>query len=1294
MKNVHESTELLEKIQHAKDIIGDDAIQIISDHLHLDFDSKNRAKCPFHNDDTPSFIWNPTGKYFRCFGCSRVYSILDYLVDIKGSYKEAINELFRMAHIEDNLYGYKPFEGGHTDWFENYQYPHAENDPTNEHTIKYLGLRGISPETINYAGVKEDQYGNIAFEYRDLDDKLLVVKYRPSRKVSHNESKMWFQKNASTVPLLWNVKKLDFTKPLVITEGECFTGDTEVFTTNGWKRLDKYDNEKVLQVLPNGRVEFTNPVAIIRKQYDGNMVELSNNDNYSSLTTSNHNIVVVEDSFSKYKASSLKHKNNIRIPTAIHPFGNIHMSPSEITLYVVYMLYGTCTGSMYDNGELQYHTFNISLKKYNNVVMLKPMFDMLNIKYKVEKKDNSYSISFNTKLLPVFKHWKFDWLFTLDSVDLQWWLSEISYWNTIYNKENIVISDCKKDVEILQMLCHLCGVYELLTIVDDTDYSLKIGHNESSVLLNDLSNQYKEFEYRGMVHCLTVPSGMILIRHKNHISISGNCDTLSVIESGYYNACSVPNGAGSVNWLEFNYDFLLNFNNIIIWFDNDSAGQEGIKKIVPRLGEYRCKIIKPSEEDEQMVEDYYNQFGVPNIRKTDANNILLACGKQRVLDLISRAEEIPVKNLKYLMDCEVTNVNDMEKSTTGLKGLDDILYGNLFPCFTIYSGVAGCVDCDTEYFNGIEWKKIKDYTYGEKVLEYDVKNNTAILSQPLDYIKYPCDILYYIGDDSEIEMCLSPEHNVLWYDENGNPYKTRFEEIAKIHSSEYNGFSGKIKGSFVYSGKGVNLTDSEIELMCAIIYNNSSYYNNKQLNNTYVIHLTEECKKNKFRKLLKECNINFNEYESKSVDYTFFCFSIPAYEKEFMTHLYNCNQHQLSIVCKSMLFWGKNNDKKQLSFCTSNKHIADFIQFAFSACDIIANIVTHKGDKKDNIAHTIYEININKNRFYNIGGINKITHRGKITPVNTKDGYKYCFTMPLGTLILRKKDKIFCSFNSGKSSLANIASILSPIEDGHKVFVFSGELDEGQLASWIMSPLAGADHTIVWDNNGGKKGFSVQYDAEQAIRKYYHDNIIMYSAEEELETSGQELLNAMEVAYKKYGCDVFLIDNLMCLTFDDVNADSKWEAQKKFIIRLMNFTKTYGVNTNLVLHPKKPAAGQTDAGIYDLYGASEIGNLCHRMLWIKKLQDDPEGYSIEISIVKDRPSQAAGKKCKLMYDYHTRRFYSTEEEFNRKFSWEKNFTAFIDDDIRKNLMCNRPDIMAEVPRIYDGMNLNDDCDQC
>ena len=445
-KNEH----FIDLVHEAVKEIGDDAIPIIEQHLDIHFEN-NKCCCPFHHEDTPSFIWNPKTRTAHCFGCNRNYSILNVLTDQKGSYKEALNELFRMAHMDINTYGYKPFNDGRTDWFANYIYPHDEKEPTEEHVIKYLEKRGISKDTIDYAEIKEDKYGNIAFEYRDLDNELLCVKYRPSRAIHKGETKMWFQKDASSVPMLWNIKKLDYTQPLLIQEGECFPSDVEVLTPSGWMNIAQYvdsynisENPLICQYDTDGNLSFVYPQALIKKVYNDDLI-MYDKGGYKSLTTKSHNLVYADN--------------------------------------------------------------NLQIKKCKATELL--------------HKEKSYVI-------------------------------------------------CIKDGTLLYTLA---------------------------------PQEYKSIPYDGMVYCVTVESGMLLVRYDGCVHVTGNCDVLSSIESGYTNACSVPNGAGSISWIEFNYDFLQNFHKIILWFDNDRAGKEGLEKILPRLGEYRCRIVKPSPQDEQMVED-------------------------------------------------------------------------------------------------------------------------------------------------------------------------------------------------------------------------------------------------------------------------------------------------------------------------------------------------------------------------------------------------------------------------------------------------------------------------------------------------------------------------------------------------------------------------------------------------------------------------------------------------------------------------------------------------------------------
>lgn len=173
----------------------------------------------------------------------------------------------------------------------------------------------------------------------------------------------------------------------------------------------------------------------------------------------------------------------------------------------------------------------------------------------------------------------------------------------------------------------------------------------------------------------------------------GYNDCLACIEAGYVNVVSIPSGAEDLNWVELNFELLDQCEELILWYDNDEAGQEGLKKVTQRLGEYRCKIVKPTEEDEEAVRSYYqNVTNNPSldIHKTDANNVLLACGAARILSLINNAEEIPLESVIDLMTAEPFDIGKVNYIPSGIADLDRQIYGYIDGTFSIFTAYAGC----------------------------------------------------------------------------------------------------------------------------------------------------------------------------------------------------------------------------------------------------------------------------------------------------------------------------------------------------------------------------------------------------------------------------------------------------------------------------------------------------------------------------------------------------------------------------------------------------------------------------
>ena len=775
----------------------------------------------------------------------------------------------------------------------------------------------------------------------------------------------------------------------------------------------------------------------------------------------------------------------------------------------------------------------------------------------------------------------------------------------------------------------------------------------------------------------------------------GNLDAMAVWQSGVHNVVSIPGGATDLNWIKQNFDFLEKFKKVILWLDNDNAGEEGTKKIVQKLGEYRCYIVESPEYAQQAVEEYYNKYNPEKpIRKTDANNVMLAIDGSAVQKMIADAKAVENPRVKHLFDYEEMQLQNIPNISFGIKALNKVLYGNFQNTLTVLTGVAGCVDCDTEFFTGTGWKRIADFQDGDKVLQYN-EDGTTSLVYPSIYHKYPCDKLWHFETQRGLNQCLSDEHNVCYWDKKGNKHEKAFEEIRKIHEKNVCGFDGRFKRSFIYSGVGIDLTDAQIKVMCAVICDGSFYYDNREedfshrpSNNTCRFHIKKDRKKVRLREIFKECGLEWREWESADEGYTDFYITAPRHEKEFTEYWYNCNQHQLRVICDNIIFWdGYVTKDKTRKFFTTNKKTADFIQFAFSSVEQSASIKVD--DRSGQKYFTCGKIYTRKSKTYVVTASNRQfcsmascgDKKVKIEEYKTKDGFKYCFTVPSHMWVMRRGCAVVISMNSGKSSVLNQIAIASPLEQNQNVFIYSGELPAPFLLGNIFRPMASNRHVVEFDNGPDRpKGYAVSKQATDLIRQYYHENLFVYDdsveGDESLSTDSMGLLQQMDYTYRKYNTTVYVLDNLMCLDLKGCAGESKLEKQIDFIKQLKQFTRRYPVEVMLVAHSRKLAQGETEVGLQSVSGASEITNLCDRCVACKILHDDSDGYNFQISIVKDRQSGKAGSKVKLYYDPRSMRIFTDEQELNMRYRWERELGNKIryDENLSKRIVANIPEL--------------------
>jgi len=338
------------------------------------------------------------------------------------------------------------------------------------------------------------------------------------------------------------------------------------------------------------------------------------------------------------------------------------------------------------------------------------------------------------------------------------------------------------------------------------------------------------------------------------------------------------------------------------------------------------------------------------------------------------------------------------------------------------TGSAGCVDCDTEYFNGTEWKKISEYQSGEGVLQYN-KSKTAELVIPSQFHKYESDYLWNFKTKYGLDQCLSDEHEVYYITSKNNLYHKSFKEVRENH--EQTGFKGKFITTFNYEGKGLPYNEWEIRLKVAIKAD-GSFKSKKYKPFDCYINVKKRRKKERIEYLLAKNNIEY-EILNGAEGYNVYKFYYKDNEKTFTSKWYDCSKEQFEIIYDEIFYWD-GEFKRRNRWFTTIKSDADFIQFVGVVCGYKATIDTLDRVNQEYI--TANKVYIRKSIEYGVqftrrNLISLCTDRRedhtitKIEQYKTLDGFKYCFTVPSGMLILRRNNQIFITGNCGKTATLN-----------------------------------------------------------------------------------------------------------------------------------------------------------------------------------------------------------------------------------------------------------------------------------
>lgn len=729
----------------------------------------------------------------------------------------------------------------------------------------------------------------------------------------------------------------------------------------------------------------------------------------------------------------------------------------------------------------------------------------------------------------------------------------------------------------------------------------------------------KEFYVEGQMKNCALFGQVLFPSSGKYISITeGEIDCLSVYQmfGGLYPVVSIPNGATSKQAILNNYEWLCGFDNIVLIFDADKAGQKGAKEIAQILPPEKVRVVKLD----------------PTLK--DPNEYLKAGKTQDFISRWWKAEEYRPDDLVNIGDM-YDRIKDYRKehkyTPTPWQGVNDKISGTRAGQLVVLA--SGCVDADTEFFSQEGWKKISDYKEGDKVLQYDQNTFEASLVEPSEYVKKSCDWFYLFKSKYGIDMALSPEHNVLYVPEASTKhYKISAEELVQKGSK----FRGRIPTSFKYSGEGIDLTDIEIKLMLAIIAD-SSICSSKSV----MFHIKKQRKKDELKKILEEYGKPYNWYDRKD-GYSDVRVCPPRLEKEFTQDWYKCTQEQLQLICDNVLKWDGCTVNNRKQFSTTSKASADFVQFAFSSCGYRARISfeDRRGQNRGGYARKSIEYAVTISDKVYVG----LRNYSGPTKITSSDGFKYCFTVPTHCLVLRRNGCVFCTGNTGMGKSAFLRTWMDYLvksTDQHLGALYMEEKPEETVIS-LMSLHAGRNlkKPEVWD-----------LTSEEELKRFFDEcgaNRRIELFDPLISASPDYILDKIRYMYQARKCTTIFLDHLTYLVddSDDVRRDLN-----KLCKGLHDLCVSLGITVIAACHLRKVINGTKSheegsrVTLDDLKDSSSIKQLADIVIGLERNSQDPDvvrANTTLLRVLKNRDFGDKGVASAILYDKDTTRLVEVD----------------------------------------------------
>lgn len=240
---------------------------------------------------------------------------------------------------------------------------------------------------------------------------------------------------------------------------------------------------------------------------------------------------------------------------------------------------------------------------------------------------------------------------------------------------------------------------------------------------------------------------------------------------------------------------------------------------------------------------------------------------------------------------------------------------------------------------------------------------------------------------------------------------------------------------------------------------------------------------------------------------------------------------------------------------------------------------------------------------------------------------------------------------SGKTSWLNCLA-LNVIQQGFKVGIWSGEMQDWRFQGWLNQMAAGKNY--VRKKEGFENFYYTPSKICEQIDAWVDDKLFLYN--NSYGSRWEQLFSDIKELVEQKGVQLIVLDNLAALCIDGYESGT-YANQTKFILDVKDYAKQKNIHVILVAHPRKQndfLRKESISGTADLTNIADNVFLIHRVGqdFAKRAGDflgegmvqEYMGFSNVLEVAKNRQMGVVDHLVGMYYEIESRRLKNTIAE--------------------------------------------------